>query len=442
MILAASTQRTVGLVLLAIVLIGFVLYIFFNVLGARDEIGSEIELAPNRRPYYDDEVLETSRLDRVLLLGLVLLAITAVGLPLYWLAEPGRQANADAGFDRTFATRGGELYEENCTSCHGAGGNAGAASVALTDDSGSFVAQVNWVAPSLTSINSRFSDEEITFVLNYGRNAMPAWGGPGGGPMTTQQIEYLVHYIRSIQKPEDVIRTEVDEGVRARAVEVLTAGETDYAVEVAGGEAFVEAIAEARTAVLDAQGMLIEAQLAGDLDAIETASEGLTEAQNELAETTAEYQDDIDAAVEGYLSEITDPDSDHFADYGMLLFTNKADGGVYGCARCHTKGWSYDATNTFDVSAEPVQDEYQQGGGWFGPGLTDGVSLGQFETAANQEAFISSGSELGVPYGTAGQGSGKMPGFGPRTDTDLGVTWPATLTDVQIAAIVEYERSQ
>ena len=46
-----------------------------------------------------------------------------------------------------------------------------------------------------------------------------------------------------------------------------------------------------------------------------------------------------------------------------------------------------------------------------------------------------------------------MPGFGPRTDSNLvefneftgeeeSRTWPASLTDQQIAAIVAYERSQ
>jgi hypothetical protein len=38
-------------------------------------------------------------------------------------------------------------------------------------------------------------------------------------------------------------------------------------------------------------------------------------------------------------------------------------------------------------------------------------------------------------------GSGQMPGFGPRTDDALKVTYPSILTDDQIAAVVAYERS-
>ena len=50
MLLAASTQRTVGLVILAIVFLGGLVFIYFNLRSARDEIGSEIELASNRKP--------------------------------------------------------------------------------------------------------------------------------------------------------------------------------------------------------------------------------------------------------------------------------------------------------------------------------------------------------------------------------------------------------
>jgi mono/diheme cytochrome c family protein len=43
--------------------------------------------------------------------------------------------------------------------------------------------------------------------------------------------------------------------------------------------------------------------------------------------------------------------------------------------------------------------------------------------------FIQAGSEYGKKYGTQGQGSGRMPGFG------------SVLTEEQIKAIVEYVRS-
>ena len=79
----------------------------------------------------------------------------------------------------------------------------------------------------------------------------------------------------------------------------------------------------------------------------------------------------------------------------------------------------------------------------------------QFETVATHEDFITSGSKIGVKYGQYGQGSGRMPGFGPRSDDSCEIppdpgtggapvspcTYPAILSTEQIAAIVAYERS-
>ena len=54
-IYAASTQRTIGLVLAIIVAAGFALYVLVNIRAGRKEIGAEVELAPNRKKYFDDE---------------------------------------------------------------------------------------------------------------------------------------------------------------------------------------------------------------------------------------------------------------------------------------------------------------------------------------------------------------------------------------------------
>ncbi len=42
MLLAASTQRTIGFVILAIVVVGGLAYLYFNIRAARPEVGSEI----------------------------------------------------------------------------------------------------------------------------------------------------------------------------------------------------------------------------------------------------------------------------------------------------------------------------------------------------------------------------------------------------------------
>jgi hypothetical protein len=88
-LLATSTVQSVGWVLAVLAGGGILIYAAVNILTGRREAGSEIELAPNRKPYLSDEQLETTKLNWTLGLGLVFLLIIAVGLPLYWLAEPG-----------------------------------------------------------------------------------------------------------------------------------------------------------------------------------------------------------------------------------------------------------------------------------------------------------------------------------------------------------------
>jgi hypothetical protein len=82
-----------------LVVAGWGLYLLANVRRSKPEVGSEIELAANRKQYLDDDQLEGPRLDRVLRWGLISLSIVGVGLPLYWLAEPGRQSGAVSNFD-------------------------------------------------------------------------------------------------------------------------------------------------------------------------------------------------------------------------------------------------------------------------------------------------------------------------------------------------------
>lgn len=106
---------------------------------------------------------------------------------------------------------------------------------------------------------------------------------------------------------------------------------------------------------------------------------------------------------------------------GQLLFEAN-------CARCHTKGWSY-----FTPSDARVALPAPQGTGAFGPNLAGGNVVLQFPNAQDQITFIGNGSAFQAPYGQRGIGSGRMPGF----NTVAG----QTLTEEQLAAIVEYERN-
>jgi mono/diheme cytochrome c family protein len=276
----AATSKSIGLLILLASVGGWVLYGIFNIRKGRAEIGSEQTLAANRKPYYDDEVLEGPRLERVQVLGLLFLVIITIALPLYWVLEPNRQAEAKFGFEKRFVSWGSSLFAPtadggfNCAGCHGGmKATGGVAPYAVTDPKTGEVKSVSWKAPALNTALYRFSEEEIRFILNYGRpfSPMSAWGTIGGGPMNDQSITTLIDYIKSIQIPQ-------------------------------------EGCVETRSYYNP------------------TCDEGsLPEANNK--EVMAEAQRLVDAGTYGSL--------------GEALFNLDLGGGAYSCARCHTKGWSY-----------------------------------------------------------------------------------------------------
>ncbi|MDW3220134.1 MAG: cytochrome c [Acidimicrobiales bacterium] len=497
MLLAASTQRTIGFAILAIVFIGGLVYLFFNIRAAKAEIGSEVELAANRAPALRDEDLEGRRLDLALAANLAMLTIIAIALPFYWLGEPGREEGRNKDIDRIFTNRGEDIYIEGaqCVSCHGAAGAGGSTSTALTTDDGGFIAQVVWKAPALNTVLSRFSEDEVLHTLNFGRNGvMPAWGAGGGGPLTDQQLEEVIYYLRSIQIDAETIASEVEAGVLQRAEEYVVDGTDDTG-------AFVY-VSPALTEVREASAAQLEATLAvealdidcgdADLDEDETGlCDTLAAATDRFNEANAAAGEEIDALAVAFLAEaegarvaaemmalddddslegdalrwatlelLSDPDGgvpnvEAYWKYGEFLFTNPAANATYSCARCHTFGFSYDAAERYTLRAngttESPLDEYVQGDGYFGPNLRGGSTTQQFETARTHAQFIESGQTIGVAYGRGGSGgNGQMPGFGSRVETDavgpsIGTDdeffYPATLTSDQIDAIVAFERT-
>jgi mono/diheme cytochrome c family protein len=383
----ANTYRTIGYVLAGVLIVAFVVYWFLNYRSARPETGAEIEVASNRKPYYDDADLETKKLDATLGIGLATLAVIAVALPVYWLAEPGRQQGAEEQFNDTFAHRGEELFNEFCSSCHAAGAVGGVAPYTLTTDDGDFIDAVEWKVPALNTVLMRYSREEVEFVLNYGRRntPMPAWGLPGGGPMTEQQVQNVIDYLETIQLPEEEVRDEVRAGLV---------------------DAYVSRVTEADDAT--------------DLD--DAALEGLAdEARVRVEERHDENVFDLD------LDEVWTS-----AELGEALFNLEGSAGTFSCARCDTTGWSYGQPET-------------SGGGFLGPNLTNKATIRQFPTFQSHVAFIVEGATKGEPYGSGGNsGNGQMPSFGfnPNAEDEDSTLLPEQfmLTIEQIEAIVEYER--
>lgn len=228
-VLAAISQRRVAAIVVLLLLLGWVIYLIST--ARRTYVpGSEVEIAPNRKLYYSDEVLEGPRLTRYLWWAFACLAILAVGLPAYWMREPFRQAGA--GFDRgtkyfenKAVQRGKELFETSpgdpptprephfgCDACHGAEGVGGVASYTLTDPTNPEgpTKQVQWAAPPLNTVMLRYRPAEVKQILIYGRpnTPMPAWGLDGGGPMNDQQINDLIAYLTHITRDPAEVKAE------------------------------------------------------------------------------------------------------------------------------------------------------------------------------------------------------------------------------------------
>ena len=275
----ALATTTFAIVLFITFTAAWLVYAFLNRNASRPEIGSEIELAANRKPYYDDEELEGRRLQRVQLIGVLLLATITIGLPAYWLAEPSRQAGATNGQANRFVSWGSNLFAStadggfNCAGCHG-GMNAtgGAAPYTVTDSKTGLVQAVSWKAPALNTVFYKFDEDEVRFILEYGRpfSPMSPWGVRGGGPMNDQQIQTLIEYMKSIQIPRENCAVQ---GADPRTCE--------------GGH------------------------------------------------LPAEEQEKIQAAAEKAVADGL------YGSVGEALFNLELSAGAYSCARCHTPGWSW-----------------------------------------------------------------------------------------------------
>jgi mono/diheme cytochrome c family protein len=327
--IVASTQQNLAVAFVVALVLGWALFLVLSVKRSGERVGDEATTAPNRRPYLDDESLETRRLETAQKGAIAMLLVVVIGLPLYWLDEPSRQAGAAVGFNERAASRGFVLFQDQnstvpegnighfgCATCHGGSeATGGVARFALTNPDGTS-RTVQWAAPRLDTVLARFSEEEVKTIITYGRanTPMPAWGVEGGGPMNAQQVTDIIEYLKSIQLTKK-------QWEKARAEQLV----------------------------------------------------GL---------------DDAD---------------------GATLFDQF-------CSRCHTKGWAF---------GEPEEP----GSGAFGFNLTNGSTLLQFPDINKHIEFVTLGSDREKAYGARGAGTGRMPGFGQL------------LTEAQIRAIVEYERS-
>ena len=411
MILGVNFESSIAIVdAVAAVVIGGIIVWRVVSLRRNPEPKPPLNLAPGM----PDEELEGRKLERVLGWALLFTVVLALALPAYFLVEPTREANANSEFLKESVARGATLFANSqskaydsatslrCADCHGVNGEGGQAPFTLQPEADlcqlpqnqsninvpqCLAQQVAWQAPALNTELYRFSRDQATQIITYGRpgTPMPAWGvASGKGILGEQGIEDLVNYITSIQ--------------------------------ISPQQAKVEA----------AQQVSNYKQQAAQL--VSTTSSALSAAQTQLAQAQAQGQpavviNSLQAQVTGLQAQLAAAQQNNTEVQGL------SDGAILfrvNCARCHTKNWSfYDPTKLAQPKPAP------QGSGAYGPPLNGGTTLLQFPglTGRTQQImWVTVGVPANQPYGTRGISSGRMPHFGEF------------LSAQQIAEIVDYER--
>jgi mono/diheme cytochrome c family protein len=211
-------------VITVLALVAGIVWLGLMVVSALRNRGGE-EIPSNLQAGIDDQQLETRRLERGQRAAIAFSAFLAVSLPLYFLGEPNRQSGFVEEFDEASIERGQHIVEEfACFSCHGPLGVGGSTNY-VEKRSG---VTVSWVAPSLNDVFLRYDENEVNFWVTYGRGntPMPAWGLAGGGPMNEFQVEDVVNYLKTIQRPQQDVVNEMPLRIQAELDRLEAADQT------------------------------------------------------------------------------------------------------------------------------------------------------------------------------------------------------------------------
>jgi mono/diheme cytochrome c family protein len=132
------------------------------------------------------ELEESTR--RWIYAGLILLGLFIAVFPIYRWYEPAQRAEAREDQLSFLAAQGGELFEGECSSCHGVEGRGG-------------------IAPAVGSRNflESVDDSQIEQLVAVGipGTEMVSYSIDYGGPMTSEEIDALTVYLRSLEEDSE-----------------------------------------------------------------------------------------------------------------------------------------------------------------------------------------------------------------------------------------------
>jgi mono/diheme cytochrome c family protein len=377
---AATIQQGIGVALIATVLLGLAIYIVVeNRVTKQSNLDSFLN-APNRKAAPSDEIFEGPRLDRFLSWALVLMTIVAISVPLYWLGEVGRQVGAIRGFDKRSVHRGEEAY--------------------------------------YNTPNTREGTPALNCAKCHGENA-------GGGAVLFAVKDY----------DKDGLPMKVNGKDAIRQVQWAAPRINDVALRYKKGQLYSVLVYGRPPTPMPAWGIKgggpsTDQTIYDVINYLRHLSLEKNEAARKIYEEQWDKSHDADKAFDFVLNSLPVKKARQEESIKALAEAKKSpgnkgksDGQILfeaNCARCHVDGSS-------QGEAQGVSS------GAFGPSLNKVTLKAMFPAAESQAEFIKLGTEdNNKPYGTRGVNgweSGGMPYFAN------------VLTDKQIAAIVEYERS-
>lgn len=130
-----------------------------------------------------DPALEAST-NRWMTAGLVIMVLMALAFPLYRITEPANRGAARESHRASLAQQGESIYQLNCAACHGVSGEGG-------------------VGPALNSKQflTAANDEQVGLLVAVGvpGTQMSAYALDFGGPLTSEQIDAVVTFLRSLE---------------------------------------------------------------------------------------------------------------------------------------------------------------------------------------------------------------------------------------------------
>lgn len=136
-------------------------------------------------------------------LAFVLIALNVAAV--FQLSERARVEREAASLREERVRRGGATFVANCARCHGDNGEGSDVAPRLNDKE--FLSSV--------------SDDFLRHTITEGRprTIMPAWGQDEGGPLTYQEIDQLVGFLRNWEEPVvEIGRTLTASGLPADSV--------------------------------------------------------------------------------------------------------------------------------------------------------------------------------------------------------------------------------